>query len=162
MTSDEDRKAAKRVAWHAYMATPEGRAKAQARDRARDPLRRQHKHERRKLFHRDRLQALRRTQDRRARALKEGVPFELPTPAEPPIPAVCTMCSEPFVTDDGCLRPTLDRGIPSRGYVPTNVKWICGSCNSIKGRRTLDDARLLLIEGHPHAALLITYLESFQ
>lgn len=39
---------------------------------------------------------------------------------------------------------TLDRVIPSLGYVPKNVAIVCLECNRLKDRMTLDDAKMVV------------------
>jgi|ERR1035437_4213975 hypothetical protein len=112
-------KVAKRIAYH----TPVGQAAAKAYNKRFD------------------VQAKNRAAQRQRRALKYGFPFALPTALEPPLPATCVMCAAPFATEPHAIRPTIDRVIPSLGYVPGNVQWIHRSCNGTKGTMSLAEAR---------------------
>lgn len=76
----------------------------------------------------------------RSRAKKKGVPFDL-TVEDMTHPTHCPILgieldnnSESFE-----LKPTLDRLIPERGYVRSNVQWISSRANRIKSDATPEE-----------------------
>jgi hypothetical protein len=88
--------------------------------------------------------------DARKRALKTGLPFDI-TPEDIVVPECCPIFGTPFVARGGnrMLRPTLDRIIPSRGYVRGNIAVISFRANFLKRDATLDELRKIIryIEG---------------
>lgn len=59
--------------------------------------------------------------------------------------------------------PSLDRILPTRGYVPGNVRVICDHANRLKGDRSVEELRELAEHGAPEFradyAMIVTYLE---
>lgn len=159
---NEQRKAKARAYWQRYRRTLAGAAKIKARESARaaDSVINRRKHLARKTLHPDRLRATRRTNDRKQRALKQGVPFALPTKDEPMCPVACVMCSAPFAPYPDALQPTLDRVVPDLGYVPNNVQWIHNSCNSLKGTYTLSETKVLASHD-PRFVSVVAYIEQY-
>lgn len=78
------------------------------------------------------------------RASKRGIPFDL-TPADIEIPERCPVLGIPMLpSSSGSGRacdssPSLDRIIPSLGYVRGNVEVISWRANRLKGDGTLDE-----------------------
>jgi hypothetical protein len=76
----------------------------------------------------------------KARALAAGVPFALTVESVPPVPDACPVsrCGVQMKRRREGGRgpapnsPSLDRTVPELGYVPSNVSWMCQSCNSTK------------------------------
>jgi len=74
----------------------------------------------------------------KSRAKKRGVPFQL-TPADIEVPAVCPILGIPIQRSRELLAPgspSLDRIIPTLGYVPGNVAVISQRANTIKNSGT--------------------------
>ncbi len=75
-------------------------------------------------------------------AKKKGVPFSLTSSDVWPIPDTCPILGTPIVLGVGRAAsrsdasPALDRIVPSLGYVPGNVHWICDLANRIKTNAT--------------------------
>jgi hypothetical protein len=77
------------------------------------------------------------------RAAEFGVPFDLRT-ADITIPAVCPALRIPLSKGVGRSHdssPSLDRFVPSRGYVRGNVAVISQRANQIKNSATADEMR---------------------
>jgi hypothetical protein len=75
------------------------------------------------------------------RAIAKGVPFSL-TKADVVIPEVCPVLGIPLRTGKRGFSdnsPTLDRVVPSLGYVPGNIAVISGRANMIKRDATADE-----------------------
>lgn len=129
-------------------------------EQKRDAARRQH--ERAKLTGQQRVNE--RVSERKQRAKKMGVPYGMPSgrgaQREPPIPCACQMCFEPFEQRHG-LWPSLDRVVPSIGYVPSNVEWIHSLCNATKETLTLEEARAKAAANPADNrwALVVAYIE---
>lgn len=74
----------------------------------------------------------------RRRARDRGLPFEL-NPQTIIVPATCPVLGIPLIL--GAARspnsPSLDRIVPSRGYVPGNVRVVSDRANRLKGDRDL-------------------------
>lgn len=143
------------------MLDPAFRAAQAERDKAREtPERKQLRRASRKR--RGMIRIDHRVKDRKTRAKEHGVPYEMPQGAgrEPPIPAVCQMCFEPFGIDRPKI-PSLDRVVPALGYVPANVQWIHHLCNSTKGARTLGEARAASAAAPDNVTLrlVVAYIE---
>lgn len=69
----------------------------------------------------------------KARAFRDDLAFRIgPGDLLPMLPA-CPCCGEGFNVDVRERRRSLDKKIPSLGYVPGNVEVICVECNTIKG-----------------------------
>lgn len=77
------------------------------------------------------------------RARKAEIPFDLTEASVPEIPDSCNCCGNVFGPDP-LSRPTLDKVVPSKGYIVGNVAWICWRCNRLKDNSTLDDLRNLV------------------
>lgn len=81
----------------------------------------------------------------KARATKTGVPFNL-TPEDITIPHLCPVLGIPLVvgndkpTDNS---PSLDRVMPSLGYVPGNVLVLSNRANRIKNNATVMELRMV-------------------
>src|ERR1700733_5788805 len=69
------------------------------------------------------------------RAKAESVPFDLTADNIPRIPTTCPCCGIALKrkSDGGNWReqPSLDRVYPQRGYVVSNVVWLCRRCNQL-------------------------------
>jgi hypothetical protein len=79
------------------------------------------------------------------RAKSKNIPFDL-TPSDIVIPAECPALGIPLVRnikDIGPNSPTLDRFIPSLGYVRGNVRVISNLANRIKTDATTNQVRLV-------------------
>lgn len=77
----------------------------------------------------------------RLRAKQKGVPFTI-TPQDITIPDCCPILGlrlKPARGNLGDASPTLDRIIPSRGYVPGNVMVLSCRANRIKSDGTADE-----------------------
>lgn len=73
-------------------------------------------------------------QDKKRESRKKRIPFGLTIEKLPPVPDKCPVFGIPLVagvaiSDDS---PSLDRIIPSEGYVPGNVIWVSNFVNRIK------------------------------
>lgn len=71
------------------------------------------------------------------RARKHGIPHTI-TLEDIKIPPCCPICKKamaamPGSKGGGATSPSLDKIIPSKGYVTGNVAVICKKCNSMKG-----------------------------
>ena len=76
-----------------------------------------------------------------ARAKKKGVPFTL-TAADLSFPETCPICDEVLVRGEKkgeSSAPSVDRIIPSLGYVPENIIIICMRCNIRKSTSSPED-----------------------
>lgn len=82
----------------------------------------------------------------RRRARKTNIPFNLGLHDFDVVPSECPCCGRSMIwggdRDDS---PTLDRIIPSRGYIAGNVQWLCGQCNRRKADTTGDELMQLAI-----------------
>ena len=70
----------------------------------------------------------------------------------------CQCCSGPFDFNVGGSRkhkPTLDRIIPELGYVRSNVKMICHTCNRIKNNGTLEQLEQIVRYMKKHQELIV-------
>lgn len=84
----------------------------------------------------------------RKRARERGVDFSIARTSIA-IPAVCPALGIPIkVGGSRSLNsPSLDRVLPSRGYVPGNVRVISDQANRLKGDRTLAELKVRAAEG---------------
>jgi hypothetical protein len=79
------------------------------------------------------------------RAEKAGVPFTLTLENLPPVPETCPAIKgaklERVKFGKGArgLAPSLDRVIPSLGYIPENVVWVSNRVNASKGNLTPEE-----------------------
>lgn len=77
------------------------------------------------------------------RAKKRGVPFDLTVEDLPAQPDNCPHCGIELRNHVGqgtgprLDSPSLDRDVPSLGYVIGNVSWLCFGCNDTKNNRTM-------------------------
>lgn len=81
----------------------------------------------------------------RARAKKKSLPFDIELD-DIVIPDICPLLDIPLVLDNQLFAdnsPSLDRLIPSLGYVKGNVKVISVRANTIKNNATIDELMLL-------------------
>lgn len=78
----------------------------------------------------------------RERARRKGLAFSLRR-EEVRIPARCPALGIPLRSGGGRngLSPSLDRLVPDRGYIASNVRVLSDRANQLKGNRTLDDLR---------------------
>lgn len=82
--------------------------------------------------------------DARKRAQALGLPFSI-EPEHIVIPASCPVLGIPMQSSGRRdNRPSLDRIIPSRGYVPSNVRVISFRANRIKSDASADELRAVL------------------
>jgi hypothetical protein len=82
--------------------------------------------------------------DARKRAIALGLPF-LIEPEHIVIPERCPVLGFPLTTDGPRdTRASLDRIVPSLGYVPGNVRVISFRANRIKSDATPDELRAVL------------------
>ena len=84
----------------------------------------------------------------RIRAKRHGVPFSL-TMADLVIPETCPvlgikLCMPDGTGNPGDASPSLDRKVPSRGYVPSNIQIISYRANRIRNDATLEELVLVL------------------
>jgi hypothetical protein len=82
----------------------------------------------------------------RQRAKEASVPFSLTKDQMPLAPDVCPVLGIELQKCDGKATgnsPSLDRIIPSLGYVPGNVHWISQRANQIKNDATVRELRLI-------------------
>ena len=84
----------------------------------------------------------------RRRARQRGVTFTLPRQSVT-VPDMCPVLGIPLIAGQrrSANSPSLDRIIPSRGYVPGNVRVISDRANRIKGARDLKQLRDLALTG---------------
>lgn len=84
----------------------------------------------------------------RSRAKKAGVPFEI-SEDEIEMPTHCPVLGIPLVPgpSSGTVHdsPSLDRLVPSKGYVPGNVRVISQRANKIKSDATLEELEALTV-----------------
>lgn len=83
----------------------------------------------------------------KARALKQGVPFDL-CPDDIVFPTHCPVLGIPlFFTEGGRTdnTPSLDKLIPEKGYVKGNIKIISWKANRLKNNATLDELKKLVV-----------------
>ena len=76
------------------------------------------------------------------RAKKKGVPFSLTLETLPPIPLFCPILGVNLELFPDGYNPngiSLDRLIPSLGYIPCNVRWMSNRANMIKNDATPDE-----------------------
>ena len=79
------------------------------------------------------------------RAKKKGIPFNI-TIEDIVIPKVCPVFNKPFVYGYGRVNefsPSLDRIIPSKGYVKGNIIVISHRANMIKSNATINELEAL-------------------
>lgn len=77
----------------------------------------------------------------KARAKQRGQYFELTLSDLPELLDSCPICGRELAIagDDRRASPSIDRIIPIRGYVSSNLTgWVCTSCNSRKHDRSLE------------------------
>lgn len=82
----------------------------------------------------------------RTRARKSGIPFELTKNDVPPIPELCPVLGIVLTVWGSETRdesPSLDRIVPSRGYVPGNVRWISTRANILRRDATARELALV-------------------
>jgi hypothetical protein len=84
----------------------------------------------------------------KSKAKKEGIPFNLKI-SDLVIPEVCPVLGIKLVAYNGENRkrndrPTLDRMVPSLGYVKSNVRVISFRANRVKNNCTLDELRAVI------------------
>jgi hypothetical protein len=74
------------------------------------------------------------------RAALAKVPFDLDESIFPP-PPWCPACGQVLERgrEDRNTSPSLDRIVPERGYVKSNVAWLCQRCNWIKRDATVPE-----------------------
>lgn len=80
------------------------------------------------------------------RAKDKGVDFNLDI-SDIVIPSVCPVLGIPLAAKRGCVdpaSPSLDRIIPSKGYVKGNVQVISHRANSIKSNATIEEVEMVL------------------
>jgi len=89
----------------------------------------------------------------RRRALRLGVHFDLPR-GSLYVPTLCPVLGIPV--EVGPCRsdhsPSLDRIIPAKGYVSTNVRVISDKANRLKGDRSLEDLQRRAAQRGPRQA----------
>lgn len=68
--------------------------------------------------------------------IRRGIPFDLTPSVWENIPETCEICSKRMSNDRKSNEPQLDRIDPGEGYIPGNVGWICGDCNTKKSNST--------------------------
>lgn len=74
------------------------------------------------------------------RSAKKGLEFDLTLEGLPPVPDTCPILGTPLVhAQDHDSSPSLDRIVPSRGYVRSNVAWISRRANRIKNDASLEE-----------------------
>jgi hypothetical protein len=91
----------------------------------------------------------------REHARQYGVPFSLTEADIAPIPDKCASCSVIMIRGGPWrTQPSLDRMIPTDGYISGNVAWICRRCNQVKNNATVAELRIVLayMERHPKCA----------
>lgn len=89
------------------------------------------------------------------RAENSGVPFKLTEEDLPPIPDRCPVFNTVFIFGNGCVRPeslTLDRIVPTLGYVPGNVMWLSHRANAMKQDASIEEL-------HKFARWALTFVE---
>lgn len=82
----------------------------------------------------------------KTRAKKSGVPFTI-LETDIQIPDKCPVLGIPLFKGNGLVgenSPTLDKLIPSMGYIPGNVTVISFKANTAKSNLNLDELRLLV------------------
>lgn len=82
--------------------------------------------------------------DARYRAKRDGVPFSLTEDDLPPVPHICPVLGIMLAPGNRTYReasPSLDRIVPSKGYVPGNVHWISYRANKIKNDASVGELR---------------------
>jgi hypothetical protein len=80
------------------------------------------------------------------RASKKGVPFDL-TLDDLVFPDICPILGIPMVMRSGAFHdnsPSIDRMVPTKGYVKGNVQIISYRANRLKAHGTLDDLRKIV------------------
>jgi len=80
----------------------------------------------------------------RTRAKQKNIPFSLRLVDIPTIPTTCPILNIPLIHNFGHKghipgSPSLDRIIPSKGYVPGNVEIISQRANQIKSDATVEE-----------------------
>jgi hypothetical protein len=83
--------------------------------------------------------------DARYRASRSGVPFSI-TPEDIWVPDTCPVFGTPLVCSTGRssdASPSLDRIIPSKGYVKGNIIVVSNRANWLRGDATSRELRLL-------------------
>lgn len=74
------------------------------------------------------------------RSKLEGVPFNLTEDTLPERPERCPCCGIKFIRGGAWKeQPSLDRVVPSDGYVIGNVQWLCRRCNQIKSNASPEE-----------------------
>jgi len=76
------------------------------------------------------------------RAKSSGVPFRLTEADLPPIPDRCPVFNTVFRYGNGRVLPeslTLDRIVPTLGYVPGNVMWLSHRANAMKQNASIEE-----------------------
>lgn len=84
----------------------------------------------------------------RSRARRKGLPIDRIGWREvPPPPKTCPCCGVELSVGkaDKSNSPSLDRIIPERGYVLSNIQWLCYRCNTIKQDATPEELMRLAL-----------------
>lgn len=82
----------------------------------------------------------------RTRARKNGVPFDLAASDLPAVPAVCPVLGIALTmwgSETRDASPSLDRIVPSRGYVPGNIRWTSTRANILRRDATARELALV-------------------
>jgi hypothetical protein len=80
----------------------------------------------------------------RRRARENGIPFTITMDDLPKVPEYCPILGIKLVVHSGYPgqdSPSLDRKIPSLGYVPGNIWWISYRANAMKQDATKEELR---------------------
>jgi len=80
----------------------------------------------------------------RYRAKRNGVPFSLTAEDILPLPTHCPVFGTKLRAGSSDNAPTLDRVVPSRGYIKSNVRVISAKANRIKSNATLAELKRVL------------------
>jgi hypothetical protein len=80
----------------------------------------------------------------RSRAKVKGIPFSIKLTDIPAIPIICPVLGIPLTHNLGHKghvpgSPSLDRKIPTKGYIPGNIQIISQRANQIKNDATIEE-----------------------
>lgn len=89
----------------------------------------------------------------KSRSKKLGIPFSISFQDIPEVPEVCPVLGIPILCNTGKRTdnsPSLDKIVPSLGYIPGNIAVISFRANSIKGYASLQELRQVVafLEDH--------------
>lgn len=82
-------------------------------------------------------------ENKRTQCRREKIPFDLEM-SDIVIPDVCPIFKTPFILKDRDHSPSIDRVIPSLGYIKENIQIISLRANRIKNNASLEELKAIV------------------